>query len=1019
MSHRGRQRKNTIQGRKSFLTSVESLEPKLLLAADVPVFGGHDVALLGQDMLGDTGQLTEGQSSAEFNVGGLQVLPGDTAIGAAEGHQMDAEIFRGGKQLLAVWSDYRSSPDNFPPFATEGSGADIYGRILNADGTVAGESSFVINQDMDDQEAATAAWNGENWLVVWRTQTETLPTYQRLMAARVSADGTVLDETPIEIRNNESYYETFEPYKVASDGQDWVIVFQANGPQDGVSAIRVAADGTLPSTTPTLIHSTLFSTNFEIVFAQDEYLITWDDPFSAPRGRLYTPDLQPMGGQFALPGAEEVATDGTNFLVTYIAPGPGAWFTLKGVFVNHNGAVQNPSFDIVSQSSVCCTELVYDGANYWATWGGLTAARITPDGTVLDPGGFMIGGLGQFSVPHALDAAPGGGIQLVWNNGEDGAFDPKDVLSTKVSPTGTISSDVLLSTSAPAQLNSDFAEGPDMFAVAFESRISGITRVKVQRLDANGAALDAEPIEIISGANVRGPGIAFDGTRYMVTWRDNFNLYGQRMAVDGTLLGQRFLIMTTWDDPDVAGIDGTFLVVGTDYLSNDDNSRVAFTRRVDGATGSLLDVEPQELGHFVIFSRDPHVVAFGNRWLVTWQTNISHDNTIASTKAAFVDLDGTSPGPFAVGLGWDPDLAVSDDRALFVAVSHTIASAPNDIEGRIMLADGTFPAPAFTISDAPDKQLAPAVTFDGENFLVAWEDKRDNWVYDERTDIYGTRVTADGAVLDFDSNGFGGIPLTSTPQPENDAALITSGGTTLFAASTFVSESEYGAFRIGLAEVGTELPGDFNGDQIVNADDINMLCAEISTGSHTPQYDLNGDGFVDPQDMDELILNILGTLYGDANLDRSVDGADFVLWNTHKFQPGGWQAGDFTCDGIVDGSDFVVWNANKFQSGAGGKGLRVVRSPGAGFVGLLKPQLPIQVEAPTRTQRISSIPASDDETMPGGSVQEQRLAAWQRKPVRDAGHQRIPASTELADRESHHRNDLAATMDGVNAKLER
>ncbi len=84
-----------------------------------------------------------------------------------------------------------------------------------------------------------------------------------------------------------------------------------------------------------------------------------------------------------------------------------------------------------------------------------------------------------------------------------------------------------------------------MFAVAFESRVSGNTSIKVQRLDAHGAALDAEPIEIASGPDVSGAGVAYDGTRYMVTWRDNLSLFAQRMATDGTLLGQPIEVMTT------------------------------------------------------------------------------------------------------------------------------------------------------------------------------------------------------------------------------------------------------------------------------------------------------------------------------------------------------------------------------------------------------------------------------------------------------------------------------------------
>ena len=54
---------------------------------------------------------------------------------------------------------------------------------------------------------------------------------------------------------------------------------------------------------------------------------------------------------------------------------------------------------------------------------------------------------------------------------------------------------------------------------------------------------------------------------------------------------------------------------------------------------------------------------------------------------------------------------------------------------------------------------------------------------------------------------------------------------------------------------------------------------------------------------------------GDANGDMTVDGQDFVIWNSFKFQSGtDWSQGDFNGDSITDGQDFVLWNTNKFTS---------------------------------------------------------------------------------------------------------
>ncbi len=113
------------------------------------------------------------------------------------------------------------------------------------------------------------------------------------------------------------------------------------------------------------------------------------------------------------------------------------------------------------------------------------------------------------------------------------------------------------------------------------------------------------------------------------------------------------------------------------------------------------------------------------------------------------------------------------------------------------------------------------------------------------------------------------------------------------------------------------IPGDFNGDGVVNVTDIDLLCAAVNSGGNDLAFDLTSDGSVDMADMDELILNTIGTLYGDANLDFNVDTSDFNLWNDNKFTTGaGWAGGDFNCDGNTDTSDFNVWNTNKFQSGA-------------------------------------------------------------------------------------------------------
>lgn len=120
---------------------------------------------------------------------------------------------------------------------------------------------------------------------------------------------------------------------------------------------------------------------------------------------------------------------------------------------------------------------------------------------------------------------------------------------------------------------------------------------------------------------------------------------------------------------------------------------------------------------------------------------------------------------------------------------------------------------------------------------------------------------------------------------------------------------------------------DFDGDGACNIEDLNAMLSAGPLAQGIPAvghrvFDLNGDDQINNDDVD-LWLGIaaqengFATSYrrGDANLDGTVDGQDFIAWNAAKFSSSlGWDDADFNADGIVDGQDFIVWNQNKFTS---------------------------------------------------------------------------------------------------------
>jgi hypothetical protein len=112
--------------------------------------------------------------------------------------------------------------------------------------------------------------------------------------------------------------------------------------------------------------------------------------------------------------------------------------------------------------------------------------------------------------------------------------------------------------------------------------------------------------------------------------------------------------------------------------------------------------------------------------------------------------------------------------------------------------------------------------------------------------------------------------------------------------------------------------GDFTGDGLVTSIDIDAIYDAKRYDASLNSFDLAGDPTISQSDVDFLVRNILGTEYGDINLDGSVDTVDFNTWSANRFAARGnsWSTGDVTGDGVVDVQDFNRWYANRFASPA-------------------------------------------------------------------------------------------------------
>ena len=112
-----------------------------------------------------------------------------------------------------------------------------------------------------------------------------------------------------------------------------------------------------------------------------------------------------------------------------------------------------------------------------------------------------------------------------------------------------------------------------------------------------------------------------------------------------------------------------------------------------------------------------------------------------------------------------------------------------------------------------------------------------------------------------------------------------------------------------ISGVGGLYFGDTNHDGEVNADDIDTLYAHI--GVIYTGYDVALNyGFAGQSDVDALVHNVLGTEYGDANLDGKIDDIDATLMAANWGSGAGWAGGDFNGDGIVDAADAAIMADN-------------------------------------------------------------------------------------------------------------
>jgi hypothetical protein len=139
------------------------------------------------------------------------------------------------------------------------------------------------------------------------------------------------------------------------------------------------------------------------------------------------------------------------------------------------------------------------------------------------------------------------------------------------------------------------------------------------------------------------------------------------------------------------------------------------------------------------------------------------------------------------------------------------------------------------------------------------------------------------------------------------------------------TDSRFASGNVGLGEkvyVGTAaaefryfqvipvLAGDFSGDGVLDASDVNVLGQQIAAATNDASHDLTGDSLVNSDDLGFWVKDVKKTWYGDANLDGEFNSGDLVsVLQAGTFAanlPAGWHQGDWNGDARFDRSDIIV-----------------------------------------------------------------------------------------------------------------
>ncbi len=431
------------------------------------------------------------QAGTLLDTGGFSISPTDY-------DQKSPAIAFNGTDYLVVWEDWRGS-----------SYYDVYGARVTPAAVVLEPDGIVISQQADAEYLPAVATGDSDFLVAWQ---DFRGRSADIYAGRVTPTGSVLDPDgiPVAIAANDQSSPA-----AAFDGANYLVVWEdwRNGPELDLYGARVTPAGVVLDPSGFAIsQAARDQKDPAVAFDGTNYLVVWADHRSGDSVATYGARVTPAGVVLDSSGiaistaagdqwSPAVAFDGTNYLVVWSDNRGGYEWDIYGVRVTPAGEVPDAADIAISTATghQQFVALAFDGTSYLVAWADtrsglcdLYGARVTPQGSVLDPSGIAIS-TARSSQRYPAVGSDSTNYLVVWvdRRGADA-----DIYGARVTPAGTVldPNGVVVSQAAGDQCNPVLGYDQTSFLAAWEDCRSDSSDIYAARVRPDGTVFDEGPV---------------------------------------------------------------------------------------------------------------------------------------------------------------------------------------------------------------------------------------------------------------------------------------------------------------------------------------------------------------------------------------------------------------------------------------------------------------------------------------------------------------------------------------------